>query len=154
MQTWVQGGIQELSRGSEIFFSGGGMLSTRWGLKTPRNPNISRGVPRNKNSFPRAFKVINVNHQINNNTDSTLDVVFLRFRGFLFYNNPETEAQTSFAHSVQNMPSLCLVIQHCLRVTPLGFCLWVIVNEKLLNLKRRQLSVLLLILGLALKVYA
>ena len=40
------------------------------------------------------------------------------------------------------MLSLCLVIQRCLRGTPLGFCLKVIVNEKLLNLEMATSNVL------------
>ena len=39
---------------------------------------------------------------------------------------------------MQRMFSLCLVIHRCMRGTPLGFCLMVIVNEK-------PLSVVLLI---------
>ena len=48
------------------------------------------------------------------------------------------------------MLSICLVIQCSMRVTPLGFCLKVIMNEKLLNLEKTTasvLSVLLLIYG-------
>ena len=51
---------------------------------------------------------------MNNNTDITLDVVFSRFRGFSFKKNPEAEAQR----------------RESIRVTPLGFCLRVTVNEK------------------------
>ena len=39
------------------------------------------------------------------------------------------------------MLSLCLVIQRGMRVTPLGFCFRVIVNEKLLNLEKTTSSV-------------
>ena len=49
------------------------------------------------------------------------------------------------------MISLCLVLQCGIRVTPLDFCLRVIVNEKPLNLKYTTfsaLSALLLIYGL------
>jgi len=45
------------------------------------------------------------------------------------------------------MLSLCLLIQHCLCGTPLGFCLKVIVDKKPLNLEKTAsgvLSVLLL----------
>ena len=48
------------------------------------------------------------------------------------------------------MLSLFLSIQGCMRVTPLGRCLRVIVNEKRLNLEKTTssvLSVLLLIYG-------
>ena len=41
---------------------------------------------------------------------------------------------------------LCLFIQRGMRVTPLGFCLRVIVNEKPLNLKKTTFSVLFVIL--------
>ena len=37
---------------------------------------------------------------------------------------------------VTRMLSLCLLIQHCLHGTPLGFCLRVIVDEKPLNLEK------------------
>ena len=49
------------------------------------------------------------------------------------------------------MLSLCLVIQRGMRITSLGFCLRVIVNEKPLNLEKTTssvLSILLLIYGL------
>ena len=79
---------------------------------------------------------------------AALDVVFLRFRGFSF-----TIALRQKPKGVprrQRMLSLCLVIQCCLRGTPLGFCLRVIVNERPLNLVKTTnsvLSVLLLIYG-------
>ena len=66
--------------------------------------------------------------------------------GFFVYNNPEAEAQRSFAHAL----SLCLIIQRDMRVT-VEFCLRVIVNEQPLNIKKTTssvLSVLLLIYGL------
>ena len=44
------------------------------------------------------------------------------------------------------MLSLCLVIQRDMSVTTLGFCLRVIVNEKLLNLKKTTLSALSVLL--------
>jgi hypothetical protein len=49
------------------------------------------------------------------------------------------------------MVSICLVIQPCMRVTPLGFCLGVIVNKQPLYFEKTTycvLSVLLLIYGL------
>ena len=70
-----------------------------------------------------------------------------RFRGFSFTiilrQNPK---------GVKCMHFLCLVIQRSMHVTPLGFCLGVIVNEKLLNLDKTTssvLSVVLLIYGLS-----
>ena len=63
--------------------------------------------------------------------------------GFFVYNNPEAEAQRSFAHAL----SLCLIIQRDMRVTPLEFSLRV----KPLNIKKTTssvLSVLLFIYGL------
>ena len=39
------------------------------------------------------------------------------------------------------MLSLCLVIQRGMRVTPLGFCLRIIVNENPLNLEKTKSSV-------------
>ena len=69
----------------------------------------------------------------------TLDVVFSRFRAFSFFISPK---------QLERSLSLCLVIQPSMRVTPLGFCLRVIVNEKLQNLEKMRstvLSVLLLI---------
>ena len=42
--------------------------------------------------------------------------------------------------------SLCIVIQRCMRVTPLGFCLRVFVNEKRLNLEKTTSSVLSVLL--------
>ena len=43
---------------------------------------------------------------------------------------------------VTHMVSLCHVIQHCLRGTPLGFCLGFMVNEKPLNLGKKTSRVL------------
>ena len=40
------------------------------------------------------------------------------------------------------MLSFCLVIQLSMRVTPLGLCLMVIVNEKPLNLEKTTFSVI------------
>ena len=75
--------------------------------------------------------------KINNNTD---------IYGCFFHNNPEAKAQRSL-----NRLSLCLVIQRGMRVTPLGYCLRVVVNDKHLNLEKTVssvLSILLLIYGL------
>ena len=57
---------------------------------------------------------------------------------FFVHNNPEAEAQKSYAHTL----SLCPVIQRGMRVTSLGLCLRVIVNEKFLNLEKTTPSVL------------
>ena len=56
-----------------------------------------------------------------NNTDRTLDPVFSRFRGFS-------------------------LSQRSMRVTSSGFCLWVIVNGKPLNLEKTTFSVLSVLL--------
>ena len=77
-------------------------------------------------------------------TDWTLDVVFSRFRGFSF-----TITLRQKPKGVPRMLSLFLVIRRCLRGTPLGFFLRVIVNEKPLNLKRRHLVSYLWIKGTA-----
>ena len=45
------------------------------------------------------------------------------------------------------MLSLCLVIQRCLRGTPSGFCLRIIVNEKPLNLEKTTSIVLSVLLN-------
>ena len=76
-------------------------------------------------------------HRSNNNTDKILDVVFSRFRGFSF-----TKTLRQRPKGVTHMLSLCLVIQRCLRGTPLGFCHRVIVNEKPVNLEKTTSSVL------------
>ena len=47
----------------------------------------------------------------------------------------------------QRTLSLCLVIQQCLRVTPLGFFLRVIVNEKTQNFEKTTSSVLSVIIN-------
>ena len=75
------------------------------------------------------------------NTDRTLDVVFSRFRGFSF-----TITLRQKPKGVTHMLSLCLVIQRGICITPLGFCLGVIVNEKLLNLEMTTSSVLSVLL--------
>ena len=47
------------------------------------------------------------------------------------------------------MLSLCLIIKRHMRVTPLGFCLGVIVDEKPLNLKKTKSSILSVIMFLS-----
>ena len=64
--------------------------------------------------------------------------------GFFVHNNLEAEAQGSYAHAALNKKSMLVV-------TPWGFCLRVIVNEKPLHLEKTTysvLSVLLFIYGL------
>ena len=56
-------------------------------------------------------------------------LIFSIFRDFSF-----TITLRQWSKGVTSMRSLCLVIQRCLRGTPLGFCLRVTVNEKPLNL--------------------
>jgi len=77
-------------------------------------------------------------HRLINNTDRTLDVVFSRFRGFSFIVTLRQKPK-----EVTRMLSLCLVIQRSMRVTPSGFFLRVIVNEKTLNIKKPTSSVFL-----------
>ena len=72
---------------------------------------------------------------MDNNTDKTLNVVFSRIRGFSF-----TITQWQKPKRVTRMLSLCLVIQHVMQVTPLGYCLRVVVNEKHLNLEKTTTS--------------
>jgi len=50
---------------------------------------------------------------------------FQDLKVFRVHNNPKTEAKRSYAHPPEKEPVL-----HRIRVTPLGFCLRVIVNEK------------------------
>ena len=81
----------------------------------------------------------------NSNTDRTLDVVFSRFKQFFVHNNPEAEAQSSYAHAALNYNT-----EREYARNSSGFCLRVIVNEKFLNLEMTSisvLSVLLLIYG-------
>ena len=75
---------------------------------------------------------------INNNTDTALNVAFSRFWG---YNNPEAEACRSYEHAFS-----LFLIQRCLRGTPLGFCLRVILKEKPINLEKATFSVLSVLL--------
>ena len=58
--------------------------------------------------------------------------------GFFALNNAKAEAQRSYAHAALTGLSLCLVILRKMRITPLGVCLMVNVNEKPLILKRRH----------------
>ena len=57
--------------------------------------------------------------------------------GFFVNNNPEAEAQRSYAHVALNDKT---EREHA--PTPLGFCLRVTVNEKPLNLEKKTSSVL------------
>ena len=65
-----------------------------------------------------------------------------KIQGFFVHNNPEAAALWGSAHAL----SLCLVIQCCLRGTPLGFCCLRVMNEKPLNLEKTTSSVLSVIL--------
>ena len=75
-----------------------------------------------------------------------IDRYMSSIQDFFFINNyPEAEGKRSYS-----LLSLCLVIQHGIRVTSLGFCLRIIMNEKPINLEKTTssvLSVLLLIYG-------
>ena len=55
--------------------------------------------------------------------------------------------------NLRRMLSLCLIIQRHMRVTPLGFCLGVIVNEKPLNHKKTKSSILSVIMYLSITVH-
>ena len=71
--------------------------------------------------------------------------------GFV-HNNPETAAQRSYTHAALKDK----IEKESMRVTPLGFCLRVIVNENPLNLEKTTssgLSVLLLIYEVNKNVY-
>ena len=62
--------------------------------------------------------------------------------GFFVHNNPEPEAPWSYAYALF---LYCNSRTRAQRVTPLGFCLGVIVNEKHLNLEKTTSSALLVI---------
>ena len=62
--------------------------------------------------------------------------------GFFVHNNTKTEAQRSYAHAALND----ITERESMRVTHLGFCLRVIVNEKPLNLEKTTSSVLSVLL--------
>ena len=84
--------------------------------------------------------------QIKNSTNRTLDVVFSRFNCF------------SFTITLRQKPKEVTRVLSCnsrsMRVTPLGFCLRIIVNEKPLNLEKKTFSVLsVLLLFHALYIY-
>ena len=70
----------------------------------------------------------------------SLDVVFSRFRDFPLTINPKVEAQMSYG--IEHTLSLW-----SMRVTPVGFCLRVIVNEKPINLEKATSSVLSVIVN-------
>jgi len=75
----------------------------------------------------------------------TTHIKILRFRGFPF--TITLRQKPKGVPSRQRMLSLCLVIQRCLRGTPLCFCLGVIVNEKSLNLEKTASSVISVIVN-------
>ena len=74
---------------------------------------------------------------INNNTDRTLDVVFAIFKGILF-----TITVSQKPEGVTRMQRLSTRQTESMRVTPLGFCLRVIMNKKPLNLEKTTANVL------------
>ena len=57
-----------------------------------------------------------------NNTDRTLDVVFSRFRSIFVLNNPETEAQRSYAHVALNEKIEREHARNSSRLFPQGYC--------------------------------
>ena len=57
--------------------------------------------------------------------------------GFFVYNSPETEAKRCYTHAPEREPVLRRI-----RITPLGFCLTVIVNENPLYLEKTTCSFL------------
>ena len=64
----------------------------------------------------------------------------------MVHNNPEADVQSSYAHAAWNYKTDREPVLLRLRVTLLGFCLWVIVNEKPLNLEKTTISFLFVIL--------
>ena len=64
---------------------------------------------------------------------------------FFVHNNPEAEAQMSSAMAAWNYKTEREM--RCLRATPLGFCLKVILNETSLNFKKTTSSVLSVIVN-------
>ena len=64
-----------------------------------------------------------------------------KISGFLVHIYPEADAQRSYAHAAYNYKT---EIKY-MRVTPLGFCLRVIVNEIPKNLDKTTSSVLYVI---------
>ena len=80
-----------------------------------------------------------LNTQINNKKDRTHDVVFSRFRGFSF-----TITLRKKPKGVTHMPRCITRQRESMCVTPLGFCLRVIVNKK--NLEKTTSSVLSILL--------
>ena len=76
-------------------------------------------------------------HRLNNNNRENNRCRFSKFRGFSF-----TITLRQKPKGVMRMQSLFLVIQRLMRVTHLGFCLRVIVKEKVLNLEKITSSVL------------
>ena len=83
-------------------------------------------------SFYLIYNSVHYTHRLIKLTDRTQDVVFSMYVCFV-HNNPEAVAQRSYAQSAQNKTYREPVIRR-LRVTPLGFCLRVIMNETDINL--------------------
>ena len=76
-------------------------------------------------------------HRLIKITNRTLDVDFSRFMYVSFKITLRQKPK-----GVTRKLSLCLVIHRGMRVTPLGFCLRVFVNEKPINLEKTTTSVL------------
>ena len=85
------------------------------------------------------------NHRLIKIKDRTLDVVFSIFQWNSFTITLR-QKPGGVMRSLNRTSSLCLVILHRLRETPLGFCLRVIVNEFHTNLEKTTYSVLSVIL--------
>ena len=65
---------------------------------------------------------------------------------FFVHNNPEAEAQRSYAHAALSYKTEGKPALRNTRVTPLGICLKVFVNETSLNLEKTTSSVLSVLL--------
>ena len=55
-------------------------------------------------------------------TDRTLDVVFLRFRGFFVHNNPEAVTQRSYAYALSLFCNSTLTAWNSFGLLPQGYC--------------------------------
>ena len=80
-------------------------------------------------------------HRLINNTDRKIDVVFSRLNGFSF-----TIILRQKPEGVPRRQRWITRQRESMRVTLLGLCLRVIVNEKLLNLEKTTSSVLSVLL--------
>ena len=92
-----------------------------------------------------------VYHRLFKITERTLDVVFSRFISISYTitlrQNPKGVTRSRIrTDSLQNQKTERELVLRRLRVTPLGFCLRVIVNDKHINLKKTTYCVLSVIL--------